>query len=80
MRYPQGHGRSHVSDNARPLEVCWGSGGTDSGYAFVLVFLSVSRTQTPGGTAQRHPAVRALDAAVVDACCGMSLHLLRSWP
>lgn len=24
MRYPQGHGRSHVSDNARPLEVCWG--------------------------------------------------------
>lgn len=41
-RQSSGHGDtsgSHLSNDTRPLEVCWESGGTHSGYALVL-FLS----------------------------------------
>lgn len=41
-RQSSGHGDtsgSHLSNETRPLEVCWESGGTHSGYA-LLLFLS----------------------------------------
>lgn len=45
-------------------------------FLFCLFLKCVKDTHTHLGEQLRAIAVRALDAAVVDVCCGMSLHLL----
>lgn len=49
-------------------------------FLFCLFLKCVKDTHTHLGEQLRAIAVRALDAAVVDVCCGMSLHLLCSRP
>lgn len=70
------HSRSHLSNNTQPLESA-GNLVELTVTMLILFFFSVCQGHKHS---QSHTTVSALDAAVVDGCCEMSMNLLCSWP